>query len=153
MLSTLDAGPVIIVTYGSGGGGAPTRLQAARPAAQADPSVSPADAVAGGAVERLGGARHVDAHSCSKAGATLHRAFWDAGLVDRVQIFMTPHVLGAGGVAWLPAVALAAGLSERRSTPVGADTSDRGRMFTGLIEAIGEVAEVEADAGGFRHAA
>ena len=36
-----------------------------------------------------------------EGGAALHRAFWDAGLVDRVQIYMTPHRLGAQGVEWL----------------------------------------------------
>ena len=31
-----------------------------------------------------------------------NRAFWDAGLVDRVQMYMTPHRLGMGGQEWLP---------------------------------------------------
>ena len=31
-----------------------------------------------------------------EGGVTLHRSFWDAGLVDRVQVYMTPHVLGPG---------------------------------------------------------
>ena len=37
-----------------------------------------------------------------EGGASLHRAFWDAGLVDRVQMYMTPHRLGAEGLEWLP---------------------------------------------------
>lgn len=37
-----------------------------------------------------------------EGGTTLHRAFWDAGLVDRVQMYMTPHRLGADGLGWLP---------------------------------------------------
>jgi riboflavin biosynthesis pyrimidine reductase len=31
----------------------------------------------------------------------LHRAAWQAGLVDRVQLFVTPHRLGESAVAWL----------------------------------------------------
>ena len=37
-----------------------------------------------------------------EGGVTLHRAFWDAGVVDRVQMYMTPHRLGSGGLEWLP---------------------------------------------------
>ena len=37
-----------------------------------------------------------------EGGATLHAAFWDAGLVDRVQIYVAPRVIGADGVPWLP---------------------------------------------------
>jgi diaminohydroxyphosphoribosylaminopyrimidine deaminase/5-amino-6-(5-phosphoribosylamino)uracil reductase len=34
-----------------------------------------------------------------EGGPALHRAFWDTGLVDRVQIIETPVALGDGGVA------------------------------------------------------
>ena len=37
-----------------------------------------------------------------EGGAKLHRAFWDAGLVDRVQMYMTPCTLGPAGLEWLP---------------------------------------------------
>jgi diaminohydroxyphosphoribosylaminopyrimidine deaminase/5-amino-6-(5-phosphoribosylamino)uracil reductase len=37
-----------------------------------------------------------------EGGVTLHRAFWDAKVVDRVQIYMTSHLLGADGLEWLP---------------------------------------------------
>jgi diaminohydroxyphosphoribosylaminopyrimidine deaminase/5-amino-6-(5-phosphoribosylamino)uracil reductase len=38
-----------------------------------------------------------------EGGPTLHAAAWAAGVVDRVQIFGTPHALGAEGVPWLDA--------------------------------------------------
>ena len=36
-----------------------------------------------------------------EGGPRLHAAFWNAGLVDRVQIFRTAARLGPGGVPWL----------------------------------------------------
>jgi diaminohydroxyphosphoribosylaminopyrimidine deaminase / 5-amino-6-(5-phosphoribosylamino)uracil reductase len=55
-----------------------------------------------------------------EGGVTLHRAFWDAGLVDRVQMYRTPHVLGAAGLEWLPVPLPGLGpVTERR---LGADT-------------------------------
>jgi diaminohydroxyphosphoribosylaminopyrimidine deaminase / 5-amino-6-(5-phosphoribosylamino)uracil reductase len=35
-----------------------------------------------------------------EGGPTLQRAFVAAGLVDRVELLITPHVLGSGGVRW-----------------------------------------------------
>jgi diaminohydroxyphosphoribosylaminopyrimidine deaminase/5-amino-6-(5-phosphoribosylamino)uracil reductase len=37
-----------------------------------------------------------------EGGPTLHHAFWDAGVVDRVQIIETPAVLGGGVPAFRP---------------------------------------------------
>jgi diaminohydroxyphosphoribosylaminopyrimidine deaminase/5-amino-6-(5-phosphoribosylamino)uracil reductase len=36
-----------------------------------------------------------------EGGPTLHRSAWAAGLVDRVQMFRTPHVLGTQGIPWM----------------------------------------------------
>jgi diaminohydroxyphosphoribosylaminopyrimidine deaminase / 5-amino-6-(5-phosphoribosylamino)uracil reductase len=36
-----------------------------------------------------------------EGGPSLHHAAWSAGLVDKVQMFMTPTVAGAAGVPWL----------------------------------------------------
>lgn len=35
-----------------------------------------------------------------EGGPALHRAFWDADLVDRVQIFVAPCTIGESGVPW-----------------------------------------------------
>ena len=37
-----------------------------------------------------------------EGGPTLHRAAWEEGIVDRVQIFVTPKVVGPEGTPWLP---------------------------------------------------
>jgi diaminohydroxyphosphoribosylaminopyrimidine deaminase / 5-amino-6-(5-phosphoribosylamino)uracil reductase len=37
-----------------------------------------------------------------EGGPTLHRAFWDAGVIDRVQVIETPAVIGRGVRAFLP---------------------------------------------------
>jgi riboflavin biosynthesis pyrimidine reductase len=36
-----------------------------------------------------------------EGGPALHAAAWAAGLVDRVQIFRTPRIIGPGGLEWL----------------------------------------------------
>ena len=117
LFSTLTAGPVIIVSTQSTLGGWPGR-------------VASLEAVGAGilALERgwrLDAALEqlVDRGILSmivEGGVTLHRAFWDAGLVDRVQMYRTPHVLGAEGLEWLPVPLPGVGpVTERR---LGADT-------------------------------
>jgi len=117
LFSTLTAGPVIIVSTQSTLGGWPGR-------------VASLEAVGAGilALERgwrLDAALEqlVDRGILSmivEGGVTLHRAFWDAGLVDRVQMYRTPHVLGAEGLEWLPVPLPGLGpVTERR---LGADT-------------------------------
>jgi len=99
LLSTLDAGPVIIVSRESIVDSSPERTTALRAAGAellAVDGVSPIR----DAMERLA-ARGVSS-IIVEGGVTLHRAFWDAHLVDRVQMYMTPHVLGAAGLEWLP---------------------------------------------------
>ena len=100
LFSTLEAGPVIIV--------------AAEPRMPEGRERSEALHAAGARLEFIGrsdgdGLRdalvRLRAASVSslvvEGGPTLHRAFWDAGLVDRVQIFQTPLHVGTSGVAWL----------------------------------------------------
>jgi diaminohydroxyphosphoribosylaminopyrimidine deaminase / 5-amino-6-(5-phosphoribosylamino)uracil reductase len=56
-----------------------------------------------------------------EGGPTLQRAFAEAGLVDRVELLVTPHVLGAGGVRWdVPALRLA---PPTQVVPLGPDVS------------------------------
>jgi riboflavin biosynthesis pyrimidine reductase len=64
-----------------------------------------------------------------EGGAMLHRSLWDAGLVDRVQIFRTPRRLGELGIAWLPSVAAGDGLQGIVTTPLGADTLIEGYVY------------------------
>jgi diaminohydroxyphosphoribosylaminopyrimidine deaminase / 5-amino-6-(5-phosphoribosylamino)uracil reductase len=122
MLSTLEAGPVIIMTTSS--------------AMTAEPGRAAALAAAGARLEAIGAGTPAERLAASLArlaafgvtslvvegGPSLHRAFWDAGLVDRVELFITPCVLGPAGVAWLPVSLLAGGaLSGVTARTVGDD--------------------------------
>lgn len=57
-----------------------------------------------------------------EGGATLHRAFWEAGLVDRLHLVVTPHRLGAAGVPLFGGWPVPwSRLVERTTTALGAD--------------------------------
>ena len=98
LLSTLNAGPVIIVSTRASVEAAPDR---ARALAQ-----SGAEILAVAEEPRLLAVlqqltRRGVSSMIVEGGVALHRAFWDAGLVDRVQVYRTPHRLGPHGVEWL----------------------------------------------------
>ncbi|CAN5627059.1 bifunctional diaminohydroxyphosphoribosylaminopyrimidine deaminase/5-amino-6-(5-phosphoribosylamino)uracil reductase RibD [soil metagenome] len=119
LLSTLENGPVIIVTTPATVREAPARVRALVQAGALVEIVEEPDRLAA-ALARLA-ARGVTS-LVVEGGTTLHRAFWDAGLIDRVQMFFTPHVLGAGGVEWLPFSLLATPAPYSvTARPVGAD--------------------------------
>nr|MBA2303083.1 RibD family protein [Acidobacteriota bacterium] len=57
-----------------------------------------------------------------EGGAELHRAFWDARVIDRVQMYVADRVLGDDGVEWLQEpVMTATRVTERSARPVGND--------------------------------
>jgi len=116
LFSTLSAGPVIIVSRRSSADSSPGRA-AALQAAGAEILALEQDSTLGDAMERL--AAQGVSSIIVEGGVTLHRALWDAGLVDRVQMYLTPHVLGASGLEWLPVPLPGLGsVTERR---LGAD--------------------------------
>ena len=124
LLSTLTAGPVIIVTTASGAEAQATRARELEAAGAellvAGEGVS--DALA--ALARRGVQSLV-----VEGGPALHAAVWRAGLVDRVRIWITPLALGADGVEWLPGSLLAIGqLLDRRATCCGADVLVEGHV-------------------------
>lgn len=116
LFSTLDDGPVIILTSS-------TAFEVS------------ADRVA--ALERAGAAVRVtrDLHDALaqllewdistllvEGGAALHAAFWRAGLVDRLHLIVTPRVLGPAGVKLFDGFRVARStLSEMTVEPRGAD--------------------------------
>jgi diaminohydroxyphosphoribosylaminopyrimidine deaminase/5-amino-6-(5-phosphoribosylamino)uracil reductase len=124
VLSTVGAGPVIILST--------------PPAAEADPDRVRALTCAGARVELLpapGTIRTALEVLASEGvtsllvegGASLHAAFWSAGLVDSVDLYVTPHALGSAGVAWVPFPVLASGLvTELSAVPVGEDVRIQG---------------------------
>jgi diaminohydroxyphosphoribosylaminopyrimidine deaminase / 5-amino-6-(5-phosphoribosylamino)uracil reductase len=117
VLSTLDSGPVIIVT---------TTACAERDELRQPLEVRGADieATADGslraALQRLG-AREIGS-LLLEGGAALHAAAWHEGLVDAVRLYVTPHVLGDEGLALLPGEYFSeADLQDRRVEPLGPD--------------------------------
>jgi len=58
-----------------------------------------------------------------EGGPTLHEAFWNASVVDRVQMYVTPRVLGNPGVAWrrTPDMLNASAPYDRSVRPFGDD--------------------------------
>jgi len=135
LFSTLDAGPVIIVSTPSASAAAPDRV-AALAAVGADIVLASdgADAQSASSAGSLRAALELlAARGLSsvtvEGGAMLHRSLWDSGLVDRVQIFRTPHRLGELGIVWLPSVAAGEGLERIITTPLGADTLIEGYVY------------------------
>ena len=129
LLSTLDAGPVIIVTSASAVARHADRSAALRSAGaqlQIHEAGSHGDNVRlTAAVERLAAAGVLS--MVLEGGPALHRAAWDEGIIDRVQIFVTPVPLGTSGTPWLPYDVLAvAQLTEMTVEPIGEDVLIQG---------------------------
>jgi len=123
LLSTLAAGPVIIVTTAAGAEAQAARARALE-AAGAELLVAEGLSLALEALALRGVQSLV-----VEGGPTLHAAVWGAGLVDRVRIWITPLALGADGVEWLPSSLLAIGqLRDRRTTCRGADVLVEGHV-------------------------
>jgi len=62
-----------------------------------------------------------------EGGPVLHKAFWRAGLVDRVELFVSPTAVGSDGLEWsaLPDGSIAS-LDELTAGPVGDDVRIEG---------------------------
>ncbi len=117
VLSTPEAGPVIIVTTAAAASRAD--LRAALEARGAQIEVA-ADDTLRAALERLA-ARQVES-LLLEGGAAVHGAAWDEGLVDYVRLYVTPQVLGPGGVPLLPDRAFSSSaLHQRRVLALGPD--------------------------------
>jgi len=123
VFSTLEAGPVIIVSTPSAVEADPDRLADLVEAGADVHCVQEGDTLTT-AVEWL--ALRGVSSMMVEGGARLHRAFWDARLVDRVQIYRTPATLGPGGVQWIPEPL---GLSPMTESRLGADTLLEGYVY------------------------
>jgi diaminohydroxyphosphoribosylaminopyrimidine deaminase / 5-amino-6-(5-phosphoribosylamino)uracil reductase len=117
VLSTPDAGPVIIVTVAAAAQRADLRAPLEARGAQIEVA---ADDTFRAALDRLA-SRQVGS-LLLEGGAAIHAAAWDEGLVDYVRLYITPHVLGDGAVPLLPDRAFSpAELRERRIASLGPD--------------------------------
>jgi diaminohydroxyphosphoribosylaminopyrimidine deaminase/5-amino-6-(5-phosphoribosylamino)uracil reductase len=121
VFSTLASGPVIIVT---------TRVHAACAAGRVD-ALARAGATVESVPEDGGGYPESALTLLAATGATsaileggpsVHRAFWDLGLIDRVQMYRTLRTIGPGGVDWWSTCdAVSATLRDVHATALGPD--------------------------------
>jgi diaminohydroxyphosphoribosylaminopyrimidine deaminase/5-amino-6-(5-phosphoribosylamino)uracil reductase len=118
LLSTLTAGPVIIIATPSAAESWTARAAALQEAG-AELLPVPDRTALGATLEALA-ARGISSITV-EGGAALHRAFWDAGLVDRVQMFRTPHGLGHQGLEWPLFSMIPAALADVSSLALGDD--------------------------------
>jgi diaminohydroxyphosphoribosylaminopyrimidine deaminase/5-amino-6-(5-phosphoribosylamino)uracil reductase len=118
VFSTLESGPVIIVTTPEGierNGGHARELENA--GAELEPIIN---GTLLDAFKRLGDRQIMSL--VLEGGPALQAAAWRAGLVDAVHLYVAPSILGEEAVAWLDTEVLSiASLLDRRVTPLGAD--------------------------------
>lgn len=117
IFSTLAEGPVMVIgTISAGSDGRAEALQ--RRGADV---IAMDDALDFRAALRELSARGIQS-LLVEGGAQLHHAAWDARVVDRVQLYIAPMTLGAGGVAFLDGTAFStADLDNLTVTPMGPD--------------------------------
>jgi diaminohydroxyphosphoribosylaminopyrimidine deaminase/5-amino-6-(5-phosphoribosylamino)uracil reductase len=117
VLSTRSLGPVIIITSAAAARNPALREPLEVRGAEIDIA---ADDTFLAALDRLA-ARQVES-LLLEGGAGLHAAAWDEGVVDFVRLYVTPRIIGSGGVAFLQGRAFAsADLIDRRVEPLGPD--------------------------------
>ena len=118
LFSTLDAGPVIIVTTPETLADHPSRARALEAAgAQLEP-INEGNLRA--AFQRLGERQLMSL--LLEGGPTVQKAAAAAALIDAVQLYVAPDALGEDGVRWLePADLRIASLADRRVMPCGPD--------------------------------
>jgi diaminohydroxyphosphoribosylaminopyrimidine deaminase/5-amino-6-(5-phosphoribosylamino)uracil reductase len=118
VLSTRSLGPVIIITSAASAGNPALRGPLEARGAEVDPA---ADDTFRAALDRLA-ARQVES-LLLEGGAALHAAAWDEGVVDFMQLYVAPRVIGPAGVAFLSGRAFrSADLVDRRVETLGPDT-------------------------------
>jgi diaminohydroxyphosphoribosylaminopyrimidine deaminase / 5-amino-6-(5-phosphoribosylamino)uracil reductase len=116
VLSTLDAGPVIIVTTASAGR---AEVRTALESRGVEIDVA-ADGSFASALRCLG-ERQIGS-LLLEGGAALHAAAWDEQLVDYVRLYVTPHAIGGRGLPLLADRSFSSStLLERHVEPLGPD--------------------------------
>ena len=117
ILSTPDAGPVIIVTTAHSSPAADQRRSLEAHGAQVAVA---SDGSFRAALQCLG-ERDISS-LLLEGGAALQCAAWQEDVVDFVRLYVTPHVLGSGGVPFLDGCRFSTtALAGRRVVPLGPD--------------------------------
>jgi diaminohydroxyphosphoribosylaminopyrimidine deaminase/5-amino-6-(5-phosphoribosylamino)uracil reductase len=125
VLSTLDAGPVIIVTSARAHAAAPQRASALTNAGATLLPLPGDDLPAALRALTDAGVRSI----VLEGGAGLHQAALDAGAADEVHVYITPKALGPAGVDWIGGGRLAwESLHDRHALWLGADILVEGRI-------------------------
>ncbi len=126
LLGTLDSGPVVLMTASDSGAERDARARRLESAGARVLAVPGGDLVA--ALQAL-----VSLPVLSlllEGGPGLHRAAWQAGVVDAVRVIVTPRMLGPAGVPWLSAGEVSlSGLSGVRVVPLGPDVLLEGDVY------------------------
>jgi diaminohydroxyphosphoribosylaminopyrimidine deaminase/5-amino-6-(5-phosphoribosylamino)uracil reductase len=93
LLSTVEAGPVIIVTTAAATGSQPEKVEALKKS-----GVTLVEGTGELADDLRALVRFDISTLLLEGGAALHASAWRAGLIDRVHVIVTPRILGDGGV-------------------------------------------------------
>ncbi len=129
LLATAAAGPIIVFGMATDSPGLAARAEGLSGAGADVELMRPdtSDGFLAAALVRL--AERGISSMTVEGGPRLHAALWQAGLVDRVQVFQTPVVLGPHGRGWLdPAVFTAADLEDVRTVRLGDDVMVEGHV-------------------------
>jgi diaminohydroxyphosphoribosylaminopyrimidine deaminase / 5-amino-6-(5-phosphoribosylamino)uracil reductase len=124
IFTTLADGPIIVVTSKAAvqakSCGVTSRLRALEDAGATIVATDTARDLASAMTHLF--ADHDIGSLLLEGGAALHAAAWNAGLVDRVRMYVTPHALGPEGVPWdIPASFDWTMLHDTRSEWLGED--------------------------------
>jgi diaminohydroxyphosphoribosylaminopyrimidine deaminase / 5-amino-6-(5-phosphoribosylamino)uracil reductase len=116
LLSTLDAGPVMIVTTPTGVSDSARRKALERRGAE----ILVSDGTVQSGLQALA-ARGISA-LLLEGGAAVHEAAWNEGVVDYVRLYVAPRTIGAAGVKFLNGRRFSTlDLEQPRIAPLGAD--------------------------------
>ncbi|HZB25907.1 MAG TPA: bifunctional diaminohydroxyphosphoribosylaminopyrimidine deaminase/5-amino-6-(5-phosphoribosylamino)uracil reductase RibD [Vicinamibacterales bacterium] len=123
VLTTLDAGPVIIVTSAANAASRPEALNALQ---RAGADVQSYPEAGGGRPALTAVLKHLAGRELTslilEGGPRMHQAAWDAGVVDRVQMIVAPRPVGPDGVKWIDYDTMRIGeLHDLSCEPVGED--------------------------------
>jgi diaminohydroxyphosphoribosylaminopyrimidine deaminase/5-amino-6-(5-phosphoribosylamino)uracil reductase len=117
VLSTLAAGPVMIVTTAE----AADDRSRSRPLQDSGAQLVTAPDNTLASALRLLAAREISS-LLLEGGAALHAAAWDEGVADFVRLYVSPRTIGPGGIRFLAGRSFSSdALRERRLEPLGPD--------------------------------
>ena len=128
VFATLEAGPVVVLTSQSALDAGRDRAARLRDAGARVEGLASADLRP--ALTRL--AEFEVTALLLEGGVTIHRAAWAAGVVDKIQIYITPTRLGPERVPWLGDRLAVSRLRDVRVRAVGPDT-----LIEGYVQRVG----------------